>query len=94
MCKITVTLDYIFRIVLCGHEGVSFKIICLNVLEGNNHLFLLMWFKNRLEIPFKGNNVNIKRQIENLVLYFSEKVQKIAASAMLFFFFFRDQTIA
>ena len=49
-----------------------------------------MWFKkNRLETPFKGDNVNSlikKSNCENFVLYFSEKVQKIAAFAMLFLF--------
>ena len=45
--------------------------------------------ENRLETPFKGDNV--KRLIkpsncENLVLYFSEKSQKISAFAMLFGF--------
>ena len=60
----------------------------LNVLEGINQLYLSMWFKkNRLETPFKGDNVkalikNVK--CENLVLYFSEKVQKIVAFALLF----------
>ena len=51
--------------------------------------------KNRLETPFKGDDVNalIKTpNCENLVLYFSEKVQKIAVFAM--FFVFSDQTIA
>ena len=47
-----------------------------------------MWFKkNRLETPFKGDDVKalIKTSnIENLVLYFSVKVQKIEALAMLF----------
>ena len=49
-----------------------------------------MWFKKiRIETPFKGDNVNalIKTSYcEKLVLYFSEKVQKIAAFAMLFWF--------
>ena len=51
---------------------------------------LLMWFKKtRLETPFKGDNVKAlvkTSKCENLVLYFSEKVQKIATSAMLFWF--------
>ena len=90
ICEITVTLDFIFRLVLCSNEDVSFNRICLNVLEGIEQFYLLMWFKNtRLETPFKGDNVNalIKTSnCENLVLYFSEKVQKIAAFAMLFGF--------
>ena len=46
---------------------------------------MFMWFKkNQLETPFIGDNVKalIKTSnCENLVLYFSEKVQKIAAFA-------------
>ena len=49
-----------------------------------------MWFKEtRLETPFKGDNVKAlvkTSKCENSVLYFSEKVQKIAAFAMLFGF--------
>ena len=46
--------------------------------------------KTRLEIPFKGDNVKAKVKMsncENLVLYFSEKVQNIAPFAMFFFGF-------
>ena len=32
--EITVTLDFIFLLVLYSHEDVSFNITCLNVLEG------------------------------------------------------------
>ena len=82
------TLDFIFRLVHDSSEDVSFNSICLNVLEGVKQFYLLMWFKKiRLETPFKGDNVKalIKTSnCENLVLYFSEKVQKIAAFAMLF----------
>ena len=84
------TLDFIFRLVYCSSAYVSFNIICLNVLEGIKQFYLLMWFKKtRLETPFKG--VNVKALVktsncENWVLYFSEKVQKIAAFAMLFWF--------
>ena len=79
-----------------SREAVSFNIICLNVLEGIKQFYFLMWFKkNRLETPFKGNNVKAlvkTSNCENLVLYFSEKVQKIAEFAMLFWVF-SDQTI-
>ena len=82
------TLDFIFRLVHDSSEDVSFNSICLNVLEGVKQFYLLMWFKKiRQETPFKGDNVKalIKTSnCENLVLYFSEKVQKIAAFAMLF----------
>ena len=60
------------------------------MLEGIKMFYLLMWFKKtRLDTPFKGDNVKalIKTSnCENLVLYFSEKVQKSAAFAMLFWF--------
>ena len=44
MCvyEITVTLDFIVRLMLCSREDVSFNIICLNVLEGIKQLYLLM----------------------------------------------------
>ena len=90
ICEITVTLDFIFRLVHCSSEDVSFNSICLNVLEGIKQFYLLMWFKkNRLETPFKCDNVKslVKTSnCENMVLYFSERVQKIAAFAMLFWF--------
>ena len=82
------TLGFIFRLVHCSSEDVSFNIICLNVLEDIKQFYLLMWFKKtRLETPFKCDNVKslVKTSnCENLVLYFSEKVQKIVAFAMLF----------
>ena len=57
--EITVTLDFIFRLMLCNHEDVSFNIICLNVLKGIKQFYLSMWFKKkRLETLFKGDNVN------------------------------------
>ena len=58
ICKITVTLDFIFRLVHCSSEDVSFNSICLNVLEGIKQFYLLIWFKKtRIETPFKGDNV-------------------------------------
>ena len=84
------TLDFIFRLVHCSSEYVSFNIICLNVLEGIKQFYLLMWFKKiRQETPFKGDSVKAlvkTSNCENLVLYFSEKVKKNAAFAMLFCF--------
>ena len=75
----------------CRSEDVLFNSICLNGLEGIKQFNLLMWFKKiRLETPFKGDNVKAlvkTSNFENLVLYFSEKVQKIAAFAMFFFGF-------
>ena len=91
------TLDFIFRLVLCSREDVSFNSICLNVLEGIKQFYLLMRFKKiRLETKFIGDNVKaiIKTSnCENLGLYFSEKVQKFAAFAMLFWFSVTKQTL-
>ena len=84
------TLDFFFLLVHCSSEDVSFNSISLNVLEGIKQVYLLMWFKKtRLETPFKGDNVNAlvkTSNCENLFLYFPEKVQKIAAFAMFFWF--------
>ena len=95
ICEITVTLDFIFRLVHCSSEDVSFNSICLNVLEGIKQFYMLMWFKkNGLEKPFKGDNVKAllkTSNCENLVLSFSEKVQTIAEFALLFLVF-SDQT--
>ena len=75
------TLDFIFRLVHCSSEDVSFNSICLNVLEGIKQFYLLMWFKKtRLETMFKGDNVKALEKTsncENMVLYFSEKVKKL-----------------
>ena len=58
VCEITVTLDFIFRLVHCGSEDISFNSIYLNVLEGIKPFYLLMSFKKiRLETPSKGDNV-------------------------------------
>ena len=92
-----VTLDLIFRLVHYSSEDVSFNIICLNVLEDIKQFYLLKWFKKtRLETPLKGDNVKAlvkTSKSENLVLYFSEKVQKIAAFAMLFWFSVTKQSL-
>ena len=60
------------------------------MLEGIKQFYLLIWLKKtRLETPFKGDNVKAlvkTSNCENLVLYFSEKVQNIATFAMLFWF--------
>ena len=96
ICEIMVTLDFLFRLMHCSSEDVSFNFICLNVLEGIKQFYLLMWFKKtRLETPFKGDNVKAlvkTSNCENLVLYFSEKVQKIAAFAVLFWFLVTKQS--
>ena len=90
ICEITVTFDFIFRLVHCSGDDVSFNSICLNVFEGIKQYYLLKWFKKtRLETPFKGDNVKASVKTSNcekMVLYFSEKIQKIPAFAMLFWF--------
>ena len=90
ICEVTVTLDFIFRLVHCSSEDVSFSSIGLNVLEGIKQFYLLMWFKKtRLETLFKCDNVKAlvkTSNCENSDLCFSENVQKIAAFAMLFWF--------
>ena len=90
ICETTVTLNFIFRLVHFSSEDFSFNSICLNVLEGIKQFYLLMWFKKtRLETPFKGDKVKAlvkTSNCENLVIYFSEKSQKITAFAMLFGF--------
>ena len=79
ICEKTVTLYFIFRLVHCSSEDVSFNSICWNVLEGIKQFYLLMWFKKtRLETPFKGDNVKAiadTSNCENLILQFSEKVK-------------------
>ena len=72
---------------LYSSEDVSFNSICLNVLEDIKPFFQE---KKTTRNTIKGDGVKslIKTSnCENLVLYFSEKVQKIAAFAMLFFLF-------
>ena len=43
--EITVTFDFIFRLVLYSREYLLFNSICLNVLEGIKQIYLLMWLK-------------------------------------------------
>ena len=91
ICEITVILDFIFRLMLYSHEDVSFNTIFLNVLEGIKQINLSMWFmKNRLETPFKGDNVKalIKPQIvTNLSFISLRKFRKL--QHLLFFFVFQ-----
>ena len=90
ICEITVTVDFIFRRVLCSHEDVSFNILCLNVLEGIMQFILSKWFKkNQLETPFKGDDVksiNKNVKLGKIGPLFLRENQKIAAFAMLIWF--------
>ena len=96
ICEITVALDFIFRLVLYGHEDVSFNVIFLNVLEGIKQFHLSMWFKkNQLETPFKGENVKAlkKRQIvKTWSFIYLRQFRKL--QNLLCFLGFSDQTIA
>ena len=90
------TLDFTFRLVHCSSDDSSFNSNCLNDLEGIELFYLSMCIKKtRLEIPLKC--VNVKALVntsncENFVRFFSEKVQKIAAFAMLFWFSVNKQS--
>ena len=89
------TLDFIFRLVHCSSEDVSFNSICLYVLEGIKQFYLLVWFKKtRLEITFKGDNVKglVKRQIEKTWPFISLRKLK-NCSICYAFLVFSDQTI-
>ena len=90
ICEITVTLYFIFRLVLCSHEDVSFNSICLNVLEGIKQFYLLMWFKkNQLETPFKGDNVKALLKTSNCENMFLISLRKfIKLQHLLCFFLF------
>ena len=90
ICEITVTLDFIFRLVHCSCEDVSFNSTCLNVLEGIKQFYLLMRFKKtRLETPFKGDNVNVKLwKLGPLLLWESSENCSICFA----FLVFSDQT--
>ena len=96
VCEIMVKSNFIYRLVLCSHGDVSFNIMCLNMLDDIKQLYSLIWFKSyRLETLFKGDNLIalIKTSnYENMVIYFSKKVQHIATFSV-FFLFFSDQTI-
>ena len=51
-------LDFIFWLMLYSRDDVLSNSTCLNVLEDIKQFHLLMWFKkNRLETPFKGDDV-------------------------------------
>ena len=84
------TLDFIFRLVHCSSEDVSFNSICLNVLEGIKQFYLLMWFqKTRQETPFKGDNVKalVKRQIVKTWSFISLRKFKNLQYLLCFFGF-------
>ena len=91
------TLDFIFRLVLYSREDDLFNSIRLNVLKDIKQFYLIIWLKKtRLETPFKGDDVKALTKtsnLENLVLYFSDKVKKIAVVAMLFWFSVTKQSL-
>ena len=84
------TFDFIFRLVHCSSEDVSFNSICLNVLGGIKQFYLLMWFKkSRLETPFKGDNVKTlaKPQIVNTWSFISLRKFRKLQHLLCFFGF-------
>ena len=84
------TLDFIFWLVHCSSEDVSFNSICLNVLEGIKQFYLLMWFKKiRLETVFTGDNVKalVKRQIVKTWSFISLKKFRKLQHLLCFFGF-------
>ena len=88
ICKITVTLDFIFRLVHCSSEDVSFNSICLNVLEGIKQFYSLMWFeKTRLETPFKGDNVKALVKTSNCEIWSFISLRKFRKLHHLLCFF-------
>ena len=90
ICEIMVTLDFIFRLVHCSSEDVSFNIICLNVLKGIKQFYLLMWFKKtRLETPFIGDNVKalVKRQLVKTWSFISLRTFRKLQHLLCFFGF-------
>ena len=90
------TLEFIFRLVHCSSEDVSFNSICLNVLEGTKQFYLLMWFKKtRLETPFKGDNVKalVKRRIVKTWSFISLRKFRKLQHLLCFFLDLSDQTI-
>ena len=89
ICDIMVTLDLSFR--SCTVVVKMFHSTLLSECVGRHQVVLIanVVQKTQLETLFKGDNVKAfvkTSNCENMVLYFSQKVQKIAAFAMLFWF--------
>ena len=96
--EIMVTLGFIFRLVLCSCEDRYFIQHYLSECTGRHQTFL---FVNVIQekptrTQLKGDNVKtfIKTsKCENLVVYFSEIIQKNAVFAMLFWFSVTKQSL-
>ena len=91
-----VTLDFIFRLVHCSSEDVSFTIIFLNVLEGIKQFYFLMRLKKtRLETPIKGDNV--KALVKHVKMWKLDPLFRCESaencSICYAFLVFSDQTI-
>ena len=74
----------------CSGEDVLIDSVCLNVLEGINQFYLLMWFKKtRLETPFKSDNVKalVKRQIVKTWSFISLRKFRKLQNLLCFFGF-------
>ena len=73
-----------------GSCSVVMKMFHLNVLEGIKQFHLLMWFKkNRLETPFKGDNLKAlkKRQIAKTWSFISLRKFRKLQHFLCFFYF-------
>ena len=81
ICEITVTLDFIFRLVYCSHEDASFYIICLNVLEGiNRRVAEIQIFEKTYLIVIK-DETGLKFKINDSTLFLiGSYAQKLVAS--------------
>ena len=66
ICEITVMLYFIFRLVLCCREDVSFNIICLNVFEGIK--------KFNLSMRFNTDTYNLRRNNSLLVPFIRKEI--------------------
>ena len=67
ICEITLTLDFLFRLVHFRSKDVSFNSICLNVLEGikENLLVNVVQENPTIETPFKRDNVKALAKTSN-----------------------------
>ena len=73
---------------LYSREDVSFNSICLNVLEDIKQYYLLVWFKkNRLETPFKGDDVKALIKASNCETWSFISLRKLRKLQYLLCFF-------
>ena len=88
-------LDFIFRLVLCNCEDVSFNIICLDVLKDIKQIYSSTWFKKyRLETLFKGDNVQALIKTSNSENFVPSFLKESSAKSSIYcaFLVFSTQT--